>query len=497
MTQKLLEVKEISKTFPGVKALQKVNFDLEKGECHALLGENGAGKSTLIKILSGVYEPDEGEIFVDGQKVLIPDTSVAFKLGISPIHQELNLNPLLSVAENIFLGRQPIGALGLLDYRQMYSETERILASLGTILDPKAKLETLSTAQQQMVAIARAISFEAKVIIMDEPTSSITDREVNLLFETIARLKKSGIGIIYISHRLEELPKIADRATVLRDGELVGTVKVAETDTAKLISMMIGRTMSEFFHKEKVSIGKPVLEVKNLVKKGVLEDISFTLRSGEILGISGLVGAGRTELARMIFGADPFDSGEILIDGNPVSLQSTSDAVKAGIAMAPEDRKLQGLVLGMSIRKNITMANLFRMNRFGFIKMKEEFKIAADLVDKFSIRTPSVDREVIYLSGGNQQRVVIAKWLATNPKVLILDEPTRGIDVNAKAEIYGLMCDLVRNGVGILMISSELPEILAMSDRVLVMHEGRISGCFEHADATPEAIMSCATGEVH
>jgi ribose transport system ATP-binding protein len=495
MTQKLLEVKGITKNFPGVRALYNVNFDLEKGECHALLGENGAGKSTFIKILSGVYSPDEGEIFIEGRKVNIQDTSVAIKLGISTIHQELNLNPLLSVAENIYLGRQPVGKWGLINYQQIYRQAEQVLESLGTQISPKEKLESLSTAQQQMVAIARAISFDAKIIIMDEPTSSLTVREVKMLFETIEKLKKHAISVIYISHRLEELPKIADRATVLRDGALVGTVKVSETDTSKLISMMIGRTMSEFFHKEEVPIGKPVLEVKNLVKKGILENISFVLRSGEILGISGLVGAGRTELARAIFGADPIDSGEILVDNKPVTLQSTSDAVKTGIGMAPEDRKLQGLVLGMSIRKNLTMANLFQMNCCGFIKMGEELKVATNLVNKFSIRTPSINREVMFLSGGNQQRVVIAKWLAINPKVLILDEPTRGIDVNAKAEIYGLMCDLVRNGVGILMISSELPEILAMSDRVLVMHEGEISGCFDRADATPEAIMCCATGE--
>ena len=495
MTQKFFEVKGITKTFPGVRALYHVNFDLEKGECHALIGENGAGKSTLIKILSGVYQPDEGEILIEGQKVNIRDTSVAFKLGITSIYQELNLHLLLSVAENIFLGRQPIGTWGLLDYRQMYNATEKVLASLGIDLDPKAKLSTLSIAQQQIVAIARAISFDTKIIIMDEPTSSLTDREITLLFATIEKLKKRGISIIYISHRLEEVHKIADRATVLRDGKLVGTVKVSETDTAKLISMMIGRTISEYFHKEEVSIGRPVLEVKNLVKKGILENISFILRSGDILGISGLVGAGRTELARAIFGADMIDSGEIFVDGKLVSLRSTSDAVKVGIGMAPEDRKTQGLILGMSIRKNLTIANLFRMNRLGFIQMREELRLATNLVNKFSIRTPSINREVMYLSGGNQQRVVIAKWLATKPKVLILDEPTRGIDVNAKAEIYGLMCDLVRNGVGILMISSELPEILAMSDRVLVMHEGRILGRFNRANATPEAIMRCATGE--
>jgi ribose transport system ATP-binding protein len=492
----LLEMTGISKVFPGVHALDSVQFELRAGEVHALVGENGAGKSTLVKILSGVYQPTEGSILIDGRAVHVQDPNHAQSLGISPVHQEVNLEPYLTVAENIFLGRQPKGRLGLIDHARMHRDAASLLADLGVSLDPTAVVGTLSIAERQMVAIARAVSTDARIIIFDEPTSSLTDRETDLLFSIIVKLRADGRGVVYISHRMEEIFRLCDRVTVFRDGRYVATKAMADTGLQEIIAMMIGRDVSDLFRKATVPIGEPVLQVRNLTRRGVLEDISFTLHRGEILGIAGLVGAGRTELARAIFGDLRFDSGEILVQGQPVSPRTPRDAINAGIGLVPEDRKDQGLVTGLSVQQNISMPVMGALSRFNVIRLAREKALARDYVQRLAIRTPSIEQKVMYLSGGNQQRVVIAKWLATRPRVLIVDEPTRGVDVGAKAEIHALLCELAREGVGVLMISSELPEVLAMSDRILVMHAGRIAGELQGEAATQSEIMHLATGQV-
>jgi ABC-type sugar transport system ATPase subunit len=495
MDAPLLEMRDISKSFPGVRALDRVHFDLKPGEIHALMGENGAGKSTLIKILSGVYSLDTGEILLDGQSIEPRNPTHAQSLGISPVHQELNLEPYLNVAENIFLGRQPQGAFGLIHYGRMHREAAMLLSQLGVAMDTHAMAGALSVAERQMIAIARAVSIDARILILDEPTSPLTERETELLFTIVRRLKERGFGIIYISHRLEEIFRLCDRVTVFRDGQYIATRTVAEIGPVDIISMMIGRDISDLYRKREAEIGAPVLEIRHLTKRGFLHDISLVLRRGEIVGMAGLVGAGRTELARAIFGDWQFDSGAILLEGKPIRSRSPRDAIAAGIGLVPEDRKEQGLVTGFSVLHNISMAILPRLAPFGVIRSQEERKVARRYVDRLAIRTPSVEQKVMYLSGGNQQRVVVGKWLATNPKVLIVDEPTRGIDVGAKAEIHALLSDLARQGVGILMISSDLPEILAMSDRILIMHQGRLTGEVPGKGATQEQIMTLATGQ--
>jgi ribose transport system ATP-binding protein len=491
----LLELRDITKSFPGVRALENVQFNLRPGEVHALVGENGAGKSTLVKILSGVYQPDRGEIWLSGALVRVLNPAHAQVLGISPVHQELQLEPYLSVAENIFLGRQPTGRVGVVDHRRMRREARRLLDSLGVTIDPAAQIESISIAQRQIVAIARAVLSTARVIIFDEPTSALTERETALLFAMITKLRKTGIGIIYISHRIEEIFRLCDRVTVFRDGHYIATKSVAETNRLEVIGLMIGRDISDLFRKEKAPIRETVLEVRKLSKKGLLHNISFSLRRGEIVGLAGLVGAGRTDLARAIFGDITFDFGEIVVAGKAISgRHSPRRAISVGIALVPEDRKEQGLVLGLSVRKNISLAMLPALSRMAFISSSKEKRLTQSYVELLTIKTPSIDQKALYLSGGNQQRVVIAKWLATQPKVLIVDEPTRGIDVRAKASIHGLLCDLAKQGVAILMISSDLLEILAMSDRILVMHRGRITGELSGSEATQEAIMHYATG---
>jgi ribose transport system ATP-binding protein len=498
MSPPLLELEHVSKSFPGVHALDDVRFDLQAGEVHALLGENGAGKSTLVKILSGVYRPDGGVIRLAGETVEIRDPTHAQALGISPVHQELQLEPFLSVAENIFLGRQPLNRFGLIDRRRMARDAGDILRRLGVSLDPHAMVETMSVAQRQIIAIARAASTAARIIIFDEPTSSLTDRETSLLFDMIGRLRSEGLGIIYISHRMEEIFRICNRVTVLRDGRYVATRPVAETEMRELIGMMIGRDISELFRKESTAIGEPVLEVSNLSRRGLLRDVSLSVRRGEIVGIAGLVGAGRTELARAIFGDLPLDSGVIRVDGNLMRRRHSSrDAILAGVGLVPEDRKEQGLVTGLSVRQNISMGMLRLLSRASVLSIGREKRLAEDYVRKLAIKTPSIEQKATYLSGGNQQRVVIAKWLATRPKLLIVDEPTRGVDVGAKAEIHGLLAGLAKEGMAILMISSDLPEILAMSDRVIVMHQGGIAADLDHHEATQERIMYYATGQAN
>ena len=474
-----------------MQALLGVDLDLRAGEVHAVVGENGAGKSTLMKIVAGVYRPDSGSIRLGGVPILNESPRQALERGISMIHQELNLAPNLSVAENVFLGRAPTRG-GLIDWRRLYADVEALADRLGIDLDVRARVDELSVARQQMVEIAKALSLDARVIIMDEPTSALTERETEALFDIIARLKSNGVAVVYISHRLDEIFRVADRVTVLRDGRLVGTLPIAQATQPQLIGMMVGRELTTLFPKESVEIGDPVLEVRHLRRKGALEDISFVLRRREILGLAGLVGAGRTELVRVLFGADPLDGGEILLEGRPVRIRRPRDAIRLGMGFVTEDRKLQGLVLGMNVRENETLASLAQVSKLGFLNLGRERTLAARLVEQLGVRTPSVEQEVANLSGGNQQKVVIAKWLATRARILILDEPTRGIDVGAKAEVHALMSRLASQGVSILMISSELPEILGMSDRILVMRQGRLSGEFTRDQASQEAILACA-----
>jgi ribose transport system ATP-binding protein len=486
-----MSVRGVSKEFPGVQALMGIDLDLRGGEVHAIVGENGAGKSTLMKILAGIYQPDAGSLLVDGRTVHISSPRHAMALGIGMIHQELNLAPNLSVAENIFLGRAPM-RFGLVDWRRLDLQTRSLLDRLAIDLDGRAAVEDLSVARQQMVEIAKALSLNARVIIMDEPTSALTERETATLFRIIGRLKAEGVAVAYISHRLEEIFRVADRVTVLRDGRLVSSARVADTTPAQLISLMVGRELTALFPKESVEVGAPVLEVRRLSRAGVLHDVSFVLHQREILGLAGLVGAGRTELVRAIFGVDPIDGGEVLIDGKVVKIHGPREAIQLGLGFVTEDRKLHGLVLGMTVRENATLASLANVGRFGFIDFARERAMAADYVRQLDIRTPTVEQEVNNLSGGNQQKVVVAKWLATRPRILILDEPTRGIDVGAKAEVHALMSRLAVAGVSILMISSELPEILGMSDRILVVRQGRISAEFSRQEASQEKIMAAA-----
>ena len=495
MSTHALEMKNISKTYPGVRALDNVSFAVAKGEVHALVGENGAGKSTLMKILAGAQPMDSGEILIGGEQVHITTPQKAMDLGVSIIYQEFNLVPYLNAAENIFLGREPKGRLpGFINFSEMYSEAQRVIDQLGVKLNVRTPVNRLSVAQQQMVEIAKATSRNASIIAMDEPSATLTEHELLSLFELIRSLKQKGVSIIYISHRLEEVFQIADTVTVLRDGHLVGTKPVAESDRNDLIHMMVGRELKEVIPKEAAEITKPALTVKNLTRKGVIEDINFTVRQGEILGIAGLVGAGRTELARAVFGADPIDEGEIWLNGTQVHIRSPKDAIRLGIGLVTEDRKALGLILGMVVRENISLANLDAITRMGFVNRREEKRVSVQFVEDLMIKTPSVEQQVQNLSGGNQQKVVLAKWLFTQSRVLIFDEPTRGIDVGSKVEIYQLMNKLAASGVAIIMISSELPEILGMSDRILVMHEGHIAGEFSREEATQEKIMQLATG---
>lgn len=492
---KLLEMKNITKLFPGVRALDRVDFSLQTGDVHALLGENGAGKSTLIKILSGVYDATEGQIFINGKKVTINTPFEALQLGIVPVHQEVNLSPLLSVAENIFIGRQPVSRFGLIDYKKMYIDAKNWLSELQIKVNPATPLGMVSIAEKQMVAIARAISLDAKILIFDEPTSSLTLNETDNLFNAIEKLKKRDIGIIYISHRLEEVFRICNRLTVMRDGAIVGNREVSEVNTDTIIKMMVGRDLGSMYSKTKNKIGEPILELKGLAVKGVFSGIDLVVRSGEIVGVAGLVGAGRTELARAICGDLPISGGQVLISGLEKKIKNPSDAIKAGIGLVPEDRKDEGLVLELPITNNISMTILKLLSKLGLVDEKKEREIATQNVKRLAIKTPSIKQPVQFLSGGNQQRVVIAKWLATQPRLLIVDEPTRGIDVGAKSEIYALLSDLTRAGVGILMISSELPEILAMSDRIIVIYQGRVKAELDTDKTSEEEIMRYATGQ--
>jgi len=491
----LVEMRGISKYYPGVVALDNVDFSLARGEVHALVGENGAGKSTLMKILAGAESKSRGEILLDGEPVTIDSPHRAMDLGISIIYQEFNLVPHLSAAENIFLGREPTRLFpGWVDFGKVYGESRRLMDSLGMRLDVRAEVRSLSVAQQQMVEIAKATSRQSRLIVMDEPSATLTDHELTNLFSLIRSLRERGVSVIYISHRLEEIFAIADRVTVFRDGRHIATRPIGELDRDEIIRMMVGRELKESIPKQPAEPGEVVLEARGLTRAGAFRDVSFSVRRGEVVGLGGLVGAGRTEVARAIFGADPLDAGEIRLEGRPVRVHSPRDAISLGIGLVPEDRKLLGLVLGMAVRENVTLANLAAVAPGGFINPARERAIAEKYIHDLMIRTPSGEQTVRNLSGGNQQKVVLAKWLFTDSKFLIFDEPTRGIDVGSKVEIYQLMNALTAQGVAILMISSELPELLGMSDRILVMHEGRLAGELPRAEATQERVMHLATG---
>jgi ribose transport system ATP-binding protein len=496
MSEYVLEMRDITKRFPGVLALDKVCFDLRPGEVHCLLGENGAGKSTLVKILAGAQPMDSGEILISGEPVDIESPHHAQELGVSMIYQEFNLSPYLSVAENIFLGREPrIGRTPFINWSKMYKDARDILARIRVDLDVRRAVNECSVAQQQMVEIAKALSFNAKIIVMDEPSATLTEHELNALFELIRGLRRAGIGLIYISHRLEEVFEVGDRCTVMRDGQYIATKAVCDVTREDIIRMMVGRELKDEFPKETFAQGEEVLRVEGLSRVGAFEDVSFSLHRGEIVALTGLVGAGRTEVARAIFGADKLDRGQIVLHSKPVTVRSPQDAIRQGIGLLTEDRKNQGLVLGMTVRENTTLANLKSLVSGVFISRRRERSVTQRYVNELQIKTPSVEQIVQNLSGGNQQKVVLAKWLFTESRVLIFDEPTRGIDVGAKVEIYKLMNELVRRGVGVLMISSELPEVLGMCDRILVMSEGRLAGELARGEATQEGIMRLATGE--
>ncbi|MBK9711865.1 MAG: sugar ABC transporter ATP-binding protein [Kouleothrix sp.] len=491
-TPPVVRLQHISKSFGGVHALQDVQLDIFPGEVHALLGENGAGKSTLIKIITGVYQPDAGEIALEGQPIHFTNTRAAQAHGIAAIYQEPSLFPDLDIAENILVGRQPIGRAGV-DWRRMHQQAGALLRRLGLGLDPRTKARELSVAQQQLVEIARALSINAKILIMDEPTSSLTQREVDELFAIVRQLRASGTAIVFISHRLEELFAVADRVTTLRDGRYVGTRAMADVTTDDLIRMMVGRTLDELFPKQAVAAGEVVLDVQGLGVEGSFSNVSFQLRRGEIVGMAGLIGAGRTNVARALFGIEPASAGTITLDGKVVAIKSPDAAMALGIGYVPEDRKEHGLVLKMSIAENITLPMLSTFARMGWLDTGRELVAATAAAKQLEVKMAGVEQQAGQLSGGNQQKVVLAKWLSTKPRVLILDEPTRGIDVGTKAAVHHLMSSLAAQGMAILMISSELPEILGMSDRILVMREGRMTGQFSRADATQEKLMAAAT----
>src|SRR5512134_102178 len=492
----ILEVQNVSKSFPGVQALESVSFNLRKGEVHAIVGENGAGKSTLMKILSGVYQADQGTIRYKGKTVNFRNVNQSHDAGIRIIYQELNLIPHLSVAANIFIGREPLTQFGTLDEKRMNAEATAILERLNIHLDPTIQLNRLPVSKQQMVEIAKALSSESEVLIMDEPTSALTESEIDELFTVIHTLRDQGVAIIYISHRLEELKRIVDRISIFRDGRSVSTDDYSAIGMDEIVNRMVGRKIeNKYPPKQNDPTTDKLLEVRNIVRAGVLHNISFDLYRGEILGIAGLMGAGRSELGRAIFGADRITSGEVLMTGCRLSLRSPSDAIQAGIAYLSENRKEEGLAVKMQLAENVTMANVQEISRrFGVLSRSQEMEAAQRYVGELLIRTPSLSQIVNNLSGGNQQKVVVAKWLFCNSKILIFDEPTRGIDVGTKYAIYELIGFLARQGRGIIMISSDLPEVLGLTDRLLVLHEGSLAATLTTAETTPDEVLHYAAG---
>lgn len=493
-TVPVLEMRGISKSFPGIKALSDVDLAVQAGEVHAIVGENGAGKSTLMKILAGLYQPDAGEIVLDGEAVRISGQLDARRRGIGMVYQELNLVPDLSVAENIALGAMP-SRFGLVRRRALAQTAIDVLTALDARIDPRTQVGSLTVSQQQLVEIAKAYAAHPKIIVLDEPTSSLSEHEAQALFRVIQAMRADGIAIIYISHRLREVLDLADQITVLRDGRQIETRPAAGLSAGEMITLMVGRDLTDVFPKTKVPIGEVVLEVDGLGRSGSFENVTLTVRAGEIVGLAGLVGAGRTEIARAIFGLDRADSGIVRVKGDDVHARTPRQGVRAGIAYVPEDRKRDGIVPSASIKDNIALPVLSAVSRAGWISRSREREVVSAKVDELGVAPPMIDRRVDTLSGGNQQKVVIAKWLATRPDVLVLDEPTRGVDVGAKADIHTIIGQLASAGVAILLISSELPEVLAVSDRIYVLHEGRVSAEFDRASADERSVMHAATGE--
>ncbi|OPH59953.1 D-xylose ABC transporter ATP-binding protein [Paenibacillus ferrarius] len=493
-----LEMKGITKRFPGVLALHQAQLQLRRGEVHVLLGENGAGKSTLIKILSGAYTQDEGTIRLDGVETEIKGPIHAQELGISVVYQEFNLIPDLDAGKNIFLGKEPMKGrvIKRIDYAKMYEDSCKALEQVGANIDPQIPVHRLGIASQQMVEIAKAITSNAKILVLDEPSAVLTHEEINKLFAIIRYLTSQGVAVVYISHRLEEINQIGDRITVMRDGEYVATVDVEKgnLDTDYLIQLMVGRNLKDKFPKRASAPGRPLLQVDNMTRKGVFENISFSLAAGEVLGVAGLVGAGRTEIAKAIFGVDSIDQGNIYVDGQKVNIRTPRDAIRLGIGLAPEDRKMEGLVQILSVEENINLASLDQVSNSGVMRKGKIREIAEHFVGSLKVSTPHIKQQVMNLSGGNQQKVVLAKWMASKTKIMILDEPTRGIDVGAKVEVYHLMNRLAKEGVGILLISSELPELIAMCDRIIVISEGKLAAELSKEEATQEHILHYAAG---
>ncbi|MDY0096297.1 MAG: sugar ABC transporter ATP-binding protein [Candidatus Vecturithrix sp.] len=490
--QILLEVKGVSKSFPGVRALDNVTFNLKKGSVHALCGENGAGKSTLMHVLMGVYRKDEGDIFLKGQSVDFASPRQALQHGIAIVEQELSPIPDMTIAENLFLGREPVRQKVFVKYTELNTWATRILRELNVNLDPTRKMRTLSLAETQLVEIAKALSYHSDVIIMDEPTSAIGDKEVEQLFAVITRLKNQGKGIIYVSHRLEEIFTIADEVTVLRDGKYIATKATRAIDRSQLISLMIGRKMEEEFVKGNIPTNEDLLVVKDFTKAGQFKNIHLNVKKGEVLGIFGLMGSGRSEFLHALFGVNRPDQGQIFLGKARVQINSPSEAIKHGIAYVTEDRKETGLVLTSSVKENISLTCLKRLSNFALINNKQEQRDVMQMVEMFQVKTPSLQQLVVNLSGGNQQKVVLGKWLLTHPKILLFDEPTRGIDVGAKREIYNFISDYANRGSAVIMVSSELPEIIRMSDRILVFRRGELSGELRREEATQEKIMHLA-----
>ncbi len=489
----LLSAEGIRKEFPGVVALDDVEFKLKRGTVHALMGENGAGKSTLMKILAGIYTPDKGEVRLKGVDIRLKSPLDALENGIAMIHQELNLMPFMTVAENIWIRREPKNRFGFVDHGEMNRITARLFDRLKIKIDPEIEVRHLSVANRQMVEIAKAVSYESDVLIMDEPTSALTEREVAHLFEIIRDLREQGIGIVYITHKMNELFEIADEFSVFRDGKFIGTHASSDVTRDDIIRMMVGREITQMFPKEEVPIGDVVLSVKNLALDGVFRDVSFDVRAGEILGIAGLVGSGRSNVAETLFGVTPASSGTISIDGKTLSINSPNTAIRHRMAFLTEDRKDTGCLLILDILENMQIAVLQdRFVKGGFVTEKQITAACEEMSRKLRVKTPNLQERIENLSGGNQQKVLIGRWLLTNPRILILDEPTRGIDVGAKAEIHRLVTELARNGVAVIMISSEMPEVLGMSDRIMVMHEGRVTGFLDRAEATQIKVMELA-----
>ncbi len=491
----VIEMKDISKSFSGNKVLENVEFQLLPGEVHALMGENGAGKSTLMKILTGIYERDAGTVLVKGQEVHFKNPKEAEQAGIAVIHQELNIIPYLTVYENMFLGKElTVGRFGITKDKEMKKKTKEYLNRLGIDIDPNMEAGNLSVGQQQMIEIARAVAANTEVLIMDEPTAALTDREIEALFKVISSSKEQGVGIVYISHRMEEIFQICDRISVLRDGQFIDVKAIKDTNFDEIVKLMVGRQLGERFPERDSSTGLEKFRVENLTSKGSFENISFSVHQGEIVGVAGLMGAGRTEIMQAVFGYRPLHGGKIFIDGQEVSIKSPYDAIHEGIAFVTEDRKSQGLILDLSVRENISITNLAKISNKSLISTQKEVSLVDEMIEKLRVKTSGRELSVKSLSGGNQQKIVIGKWLGINPKILILDEPTRGVDVGAKKEIYQLMNDLTKQGVSIIMVSSELPEILGMSDRILVIHEGKLSAILNKNEANQEIIMQSATG---